>query len=177
MLLAEEYTFLFNLDAQLLFDTVLLAIAVFFLFLAMSYLLFNPARKLLKDRQDRIDNDINSAKEDKESAAALKAEYEGRLKEIDKEAEIILSEARQKALKNETKIIDEAKGEASLIIRRAQEEAELEKKHAMDDMKREMIQIASLMAQKVVAASINTQIQDSLVEETLREMGDSTWLS
>lgn len=177
MLLAEEYTFLFNLDAQLLFDTALLAIAVFFLFLAMSYLLFNPARKLLKDRQDRIDNDINSAKEDKESAAALKAEYEGRLKEIDKEAEIILSEARQKALKNETKIIDEAKEEASRIIRRAQEEAELEKKHAMDDMKREMIQIASLMAQKVVAASINTQIQDSLVEETLREMGDSTWLS
>ncbi len=177
MLLAEEYTFLFNLDAQLLFDTALLAIAVFFLFLAMSYLLFNPARKLLKDRQDRIDNDINSAKEDKESAAALKAEYEGRLKEIDKEAESILSEARQKALKNETRIIDEAKEEAARIIKSAQEEAELEKKHAMDDVKQEMIQIASLMAQKVVTASINAQIQDALVEETLREMGDSTWRS
>jgi hypothetical protein len=24
---------------------------------------------------------------------------------------------------------------------------------------------------------MNTQIQDTLVEETLREMGDSTWLS
>lgn len=170
-------TFLFNLDAQLLFDTVLLAVAVFFLFLAMSYLLFNPARKLLKDRQNRIDNDINTAKEDKESAAALKAEYESKLKDIDKEAEVILSEARQKALKNEAKIIDEAKAEASRIIKRAQDEAVLEKKHAMDDMKQEMIQIASLMAQKVVAASINTQIQDTLVEETLKEMGDSTWLS
>ena len=47
---------LFNLDAQLLFDTVLLAVAVFFLFMLMSYLLFNPARKLLKDRQDRIES-------------------------------------------------------------------------------------------------------------------------
>ena len=27
----------------------------------MSYLLFNPARKLLKDRQDRIESDINTA--------------------------------------------------------------------------------------------------------------------
>lgn len=177
MLLAEGYSFLFNLDAQLLFDTGLLAVAVFFLFLAMSYLLFNPARKLLKDRQDRIDNDINTAKEDKESAAALKAEYEGKLKEIDKQAEAILAEARQKALKNEARIVDEAKEEASRIIKRAQEEAELEKKHAMDDMKQEMIQIASLMAEKVVAASINTQIQDTLVDETLKEMGDSTWLS
>ena len=176
-MLAEEYTFLFNLDAQLLFDTVLLAVAVFFLFLLMSYLLFNPARKLLKDRQDRIANDIDAAKEDKESAAALKAEYESKLKDIDKEAEQILAEARQKALKNEAKIVDEAKAEASRIIKRAQEEAELEKKHAMDDMKQEMIQIASLMAQKVVAASIDTNIQDTLVEETLNEMGESTWLS
>ncbi len=175
MLAQEDYSFLFNLDAQLLFDTILLAVAVFFLFLLMSYLLFDPARKLLKDRQERIANDINSAKDDKETAAALKAEYEGRLKEIDKEAEEILSEARQKAIKNEAKIIDEAKEEASRIIKRAQEEAELEKKHAMDDMKQEMIQIASLMAQKVVSASIDTQIQDTLVDETLKEMNNSTW--
>ena len=176
-MLAEEYMFLFNLDAQLLFDTVLLAIAVFFLFLLMSNLLFNPVRKLLKDRQSRIAKDISDANEDKESAAALKAEYESKLKDIDKEAEVILSEARQKALKNESKIIDEAKQEAARIIKRAQEEAELEKKHAMDDVKQDMIQIASMMAQKVVAASIDTKIQDSLVEETLREMGESTWQS
>ena len=111
-MLAKQ-TFLFNLDPQLLFDTALLAIAVFFLVLAMSYLLFNPARKLLKDRQERIANDIDSAKEDKESAEALKAEYEAKLKEVDKEAEVILADARQKAMKNQTKIIDEAKEEAS----------------------------------------------------------------
>ena len=175
-MLAEQ-TFLFNLDAQLLFDTALLAIAVFFLVLAMSYLLFNPARKMLKDRQERISNDIDSAKEDKESAAALKAEYEAKLKEVDKEAEGILAEARQKAMKNQAKIIDEAKEEASRIVKRAQAEAELAKKHAMDDMKQEMIAVAAMMAQKVVAASIDTNIQSTLVDETLKEMGESTWLS
>ena len=175
-MLAEQ-TFLFNLDAQLLFDTALLAIAVFFLVLAMSYLLFNPARKMLKDRQERISNDIDSAKEDKESAAALKAEYEAKLKEVDKEAEGILAEARQKAMKNQAKMIDEAKEEASRSVKRAQEEAELEKKHAMDDMKQEMITVAAMMAQKVVAASIDTNIQSTLVDETLKEMGESTWLS
>ena len=148
-----EYSFLFNLDAQLLFDTALLAIAVFFLFMLMSYLLFDPARKLLKDRQEKIENDIDTARSDKEKAQALKAEYEEKLKNVDKEAELILSEARQKALKNQNKIVDDAKEEASRIIKRAQEEAELEKKHAMDDVKQEMIQIASLMASKVVAAS------------------------
>lgn len=175
-MLAEQ-TFLFNLDPQLVFDAILLAVAVFFLYMLMSYLLFNPARKMLKDRKDRIASDLDDAKADKESAAALKAEYEAKLKEVDKEAEAILSEARQKAMKNQDRMIQEAKEEASRIIKRAQEEAELEKKHAMDDMKQEMVAVASLMAQKVVAASIDTRIQNTLVDETLKEMGESTWLS
>lgn len=168
---------MFNLDFQLLHDTVLLAIAVFFLFLALSYLLFNPVRKMLAQRQEKIKADIDSAVADKEDAKALKAEYDAKLKNVDKEAEAILSEARQKALHNEAKIIDDAKKEAQRILQRANEEALLEKKRVMDEMKQEMITVASMMAGKVVADSIDTNIQDSLVEETLKEMGDSTWLS
>ena len=115
------------------------------------------------------------ASADKEKAAALKAEYEAKLKEIDKEAETILADARQKALKNQNRIVNEAKEEAARIVKHAQEEALLEKKHAMNDMKQEMITVASLMAQKVVASSITAEIQSTLVDETLKEMGESTW--
>lgn len=168
---------LFGLDMQLLMDALQFAASVLVLFALGSYLLFNPVRKLLKDRQDGIIKDIDDAAADKESAKELKDLYEGKLKEVDKEAEQILSEARQKALKNEARIIDEAKEEAARIIKRANEEAVLEKKRAMDEVKQEMITIASMMAAKAVAASIDTTIQDTLVEETLKEMGDSTWQS
>ena len=47
----------------------------------------------------------------------------------------------------------------------------------MDEMKQEIISIASMMAGKVVTASIDTNVQENLIEETLKEMGDSTWLS
>ena len=166
---------LFDLDFQLLNDAVLLAIAVFFLFLIMSNMLFNPARKLLQERRDGIAKDLSDAKTDKEEAEKLKQEYEAKLKDVQKEAEAILSDARQKALKNETKIISDAKAEAAAIIARANEEAELEKKKVADEVKQEMIGIAALMAQKVVAANIDTTIQNSLVEQTLKEMGDATW--
>ncbi len=168
---------LFDLDFQLLNDAVLLAIAVFFLFLIMSNLLFNPARKLLQDRKDGIARDIADAKKDKEEADKLKAEYEAKLKDINKERDAILAEARQKALKNETKIISDAKEEAAAIITRANEEAELEKKKVADEVKQEMISVAAVMASKVVAANIDTTIQNTLVEQTLKEMGESTWLN
>ncbi|MBE6014310.1 MAG: F0F1 ATP synthase subunit B [Lachnospiraceae bacterium] len=168
---------LFDLDLQLLADSVLTMIAVLVLFILASYLLFNPVRDFLKKRQDKIKSDIDSAIADKESAKQLREEYDAKLKEIDKEADEILSAARKKALANEAKIIAEAKEEAARIIARANEEATLEKKRAVDDVKKEMITIASAMAAKVVSASIDTTIQDSLVEETLKEMGDKTWLS
>ena len=105
------------------------------------------------------------------------AHYENRIRDIDKQAEEILSAARQKALANEADIVAKAKEEAARIIARANAEAELEKKKAADDVKKEMIQIASAMAGKVVAANIDTTVSDGLIDETLKEIGESTWLS
>ncbi len=168
---------LVDLDPQLFHDAILLAIAVFVLFTLMSYLLFDPIRKMLEDRKERIRNDIESAQADRADAAKVRQEYEARLKDVEKEADEILSEARRKALKNEARIVEEAKEEAARIIQRANEEAELSKKRVRDEVKQEMISIASIMAGKVVAANIDTTIQDKLVEETLQEIGDSTWQS
>lgn len=168
---------LFDLDMQLVQDSVLLAIAIFFLFLALSYLLFNPVRQMLAERKLKIQTELDDAAADKTDAAALKAEYEEKLKNVDKEAEAILSEARQKALRNEAKIVEDAKEEAARIIARANEEALLEKKRVVDEMKQEMISVAAAMAAKVITANIDVNIQNQLVDETIKEMGDSTWLS
>lgn len=168
---------LFDLDMQLVHDTILLAIAIFFLFLALSYLLFNPVRKMLQDRQLKIQTELSDAAADKNDAAALKQQYEEKLKGVDKEAEAILADARQRALRREAKIVDDAKAEAARIIARANEEAMLEKKRVADEVKQEMITVAAAMAAKVVSANIDINIQNQLVDQTLKEMGDSTWLS
>lgn len=168
---------LFSLDAQFLFDAVVLALSMLVLFSLLSYLLFNPVRDMLEKRKQRVFDEQETAKRERQEATIYKEEYEQKLKEIKKEAEEILSEARKKAMKNEAKIVAEAKAEAARIMERANAEIELEKKHALDDMKQEMIAIATMMAQKVVTASIDTKVQEGLIEETLKEMGEQTWQS
>lgn len=179
LLLSSDATMerLFDLDIQLLHDAVLTAVALFILFLALSYLLFNPVRDMLKKRQEKIQSDIETANKDKEDAAELKEQYDAKIKQADTEVEAILAGARKKAVASEAQIISEAKEEAARIIAQARNEAELEKQKAADEMKQEMIQIASLMAGKVVSASIDTNIQSSLVEETLNEIGGGVWQS
>ena len=168
---------LFGLDAQLLFEVFLTAIAVFILFVALSYILFNPIRDMLKKRQEMVQETKDTANREKEEALALKAEYDAKMKNAEAEAEEILSQARKRALKNERVILDEAKEEAARIIANANVQIELEKKKAMDDLKQEVVAIATMMAGKVVAASIDEKLSNQLIEDTLKEMGDDTWRS
>ena len=168
---------LFDLDWQLVADASLMIIAIFVLFLLMSFFLFNPARKMLDGRREKIRDELESAKQDMEEARRLKEEYEAKLKDIDKEAESILSDARRRALDNENQIVAQAKEEAARILDRARVEAELEKQKVSDEVKREIVAVAAVMAGKVVAASIDTTVQNQLIDETIKEMGDKTWLS
>jgi len=168
---------LLGFDAQLLFDSFVTGINIFILFFALSYMLFNPGREALEKRKQKIAGELKNAADDKEAAHAMKEEYEARLHEVKKEAEAILEDARKRAKQREAEIIAEAREEADRIVIRGNREVELERKKALDDMKEQIISIASVMAGKVVAASIDTTVQDALIDETLKEMGESTWQS
>lgn len=172
---AEER--LFGLDAQLLFDAAVTSINVFILFILLSFILFNPVRNMLKKRQEKITSDRETAAKDKEDALAMKEEYDAKLKDAAKAAEAILSDARKTAMHNEQKIIDEAKAEAARIIERANVEAELEKQKVADEVKQQIVTVAAVMASKLVAKSIDEKDSNALIEETLKEMGENTWLS
>ena len=177
ILATGELEYLFDLTPQLISDSILTLLAVITLFFCLSYFLFNPAREMLRKRSEKIQGELEDAKTNQGQAAALKQEYEAKLKDINKEAEAILSETRKKALDNEAKIIAKAKEDAAAIIERAHVEAELEKRKITDDVKKEMISVAAVLAEKAVGASMDHAIQDRLVEETLKEIGDGTWLS
>lgn len=174
---AQSMERLFDLDWQLIADSTLTIIAVGVLFFFMSYFLFNPVRKLLSDRQNKIKSELDDARINMEDAQKLREEYEAKLKDIHKEAEEILSEARRHALANESEMIAKAKEEAARIVERAHTEAFLEKQKMADDIKKEIITVAAAMAGKVVTAAMNSQVQDQLIDETLKEIGDGTWLS
>ena len=166
---------IFGLDGQLLNDVVINLVVIFLLFLGMSYLLFNPARKLMQARQDKIKDEMDFSAKEKADAIQLKKEYTAKLKGADSEVEGILSEARKRAIKQEGVIVEEAKVEASRIIAQANKEAELEKNRVKDEVKQEIINVASVMASRFVEESMDAEKQSKLIDETLNEMGEGTW--
>ena len=163
---------LIGFDPQLLFETAVTGVNIFFLFFILSYLIFNPAKEVLRKRREKVATELENAATKESEALALKAEYEKKLSEVNKEAELILEDARKRAKLRESEIIEEAKKQSAIIIERADKEIELEKRKALDDLKSEVVSIASLIASKAVGMSLNVEIQDALVDETLKEMGE-----
>ena len=169
--------YIFGLDPQLLVDSAITILAMFFVFLLLSYLLFNPARNLMEKRQEGIREQMETAAREKQDAIQFKAEYDEKVKNVQKETDEILSEARKKALKKESVMLEEAREEAAQIVARANREVELEKSKVKDEMKQEIINVATAMAGKIVASSLDESKQSQLLADTLEEMGDETWLS
>ena len=169
--------YIFGLDPQLLVDSAITILAMFFVFLLLSYLLFNPARNLMEKRQEGLREQMETAAREKQDAIQFKAEYDEKIKNVQKETDEILSEARKKALKKESVMLEEAREEAAQIVARANREVELEKSKVKDEMKQEIINVATAMAGKIVASSLDESKQSQLLADTLEEMGDETWLS
>ena len=166
---------IFALDWQLIFDAVIVACAVFFLFFLLSYLVFNPARDLMQKRRDKIAADIAAAEKEKEDALAFKKEYDARLRDVDREADGILADAKRRAKDREEAIIAEAKEESARIMTRTKAEVELEKSKAKDEIKQEIVTVAGEMAGRFIKDKMDEQKQAALVDDVIREMGEATW--
>ena len=64
----------FGLDLQLVADALITMLAVFTMYVILSYLLFNPARKFMNKRQQKIRDDLEHAAKEQEEGADFKAE-------------------------------------------------------------------------------------------------------
>ena len=168
---------IFGLDWQLIFNMVFQGIAIFILFMVASRLLLDPVRKILNDRKARVMKEMRDAVENREAAIRMKEEYDEKLRNADQTAEEILSESKHKALLREKEIIAQAKTEASRIMESARKEAELEKKRVKDEVKQEMISVAALMSEKIIGETMDPDKHNALIEQTLEEIGDDTWLN
>ena len=166
---------IFALDWQLIFDAVIVACAVFFLFFLLSYLVFNPARELMRKRREAIAQNIADAEKEKEDALEFKKEYDARLRNVDREADAILADSKRRAKDQEAVILAEAREESARILKHTRTEVELEKSKARDEIKQEIITVAGSMAGRFLSEKMDAERQAELVDDVIKEMGEATW--
>ena len=143
------------------------------LYLVLKKLLFKPMKDMIDSRQKEIDDMYSEAEVARTSASELKSEYEEKIGQANEESEQILKSAVRRAQLKEEEILGEANKQAARILERAEEQIELEKKRAINEVKNEVSEMAIGIAAAVIERDINRSEHEELIDEFIRDMGDT----
>ena len=142
------------------------------IFFVARKFLFGPVIKIIKERQQEIDDMYTKANNAKEQAKLLRQEYEDKLSAATETSDRLVKEAVARAQNREEEIIRQANAEASAILNKASADIAQEKKKAINEAKDEISVIAMAIAGKVVGRELNDADQAGLVDSFIDELGD-----
>lgn len=143
------------------------------LFLLMKKFLYKPVTQVLEKRRADIEGDYATANEAKMSALASKTEYEEKLSHAEFEADEMRKSAEAAAKRHGERIVAEANARADGIVRAAEAQIELDKKKAESEMKREIADVSTKIAEKLIAKEVNADTHRELIDSFIEEIGDA----
>ena len=149
--------------------TLLNTLTIFFV--ARKFL-FKPVMKMIRERQQEIDDMYSQADASKQQAANLQAEYEDKLSVATETSDRLVKEAMARGKNREEEIIRQANEEAAAIMDKASASIAQEKKKAINDAKDEISVIAIAIAEKVVARELQSADQQRMVDDFINGLGD-----
>lgn len=126
--------------------------------------------KGLKDREDKIRNEIDAAERAQKQARAALQEYEHNLSQARAEAQRMLDEtkAQQQALAADLKA--KADVELNAMREKAKRDIDTAKRAAIDEIYGQAANAATAMAAKILKREIGSQDQQRLIQESLGEL-------
>ena len=142
------------------------------LFFLVKKFLYKPVKNMLEKRRGTIDKEYGDAEEAKAAALHEKELYAEKLSGAKSEADAIISSAVSLAKAREDEIIEDAKNEAENILQKAREDAELEMRRAEGVIKDEIVDVSTLLTEKLLEREINADDHKELIDSFIEGIGE-----
>jgi len=136
-------------------ELVIGTIAFGLVFFALAKFAFPAINKTLEARADAIEGGLQRAEDSQAEAAAMLDQYRAQLAQARTEAASIRAEAQA----DKTAMIEQARSEAAtaaaVVTERAQAQMDAERSQAMTSLRRDVSELALVLAGKVVGESLS----------------------
>ena len=131
------------------------------------------ANRMLEQRRERIQGDLEGAEQTRAEADQLLADYRAQLSSAREEANRIIEEARKAADQVRRDLQAKAEQEAQATVARAQDEIRAERDRVLQELGSRVGQIALDLAGRVVGRSLDEAAHKRLVDEYIELVGES----
>lgn len=140
-------------------------------FLIVKKFLFGPVRKMMAAREEEVKSMYTTAQKAQTEAESLRSEYTERLAKAKDEAAEIVSSATRRATARGEEILRESSQQAANLMKKAENNIELERKRAMNEIKNEVANLSVMIASKVVERDIQQADHERFIEEFIDKVG------
>ncbi len=147
-------------------------VSFFLLLVLLKKLAYPQILKAMKHREQTIATQLEEAQKTKTAAEQLLADYKRQLADARTEAQKVLNEGRALGESMRKEIIQKAQEESNQIVKRAQEEIELQKQKALLELREKVADLSIMAATKVINKSLNSEDNRRLVEEYVSKVGE-----
>ncbi len=140
------------------------------LFLGLKRLAWGPILGLLEERQSRIKKEIETVEQARQQAAALEAEFENKLKEIDALARKRIEEAVREAQAVGADMKEKARLEAAAIYEKAKADIEREREQARVALRDDLVKMVMVAGEKVLRVQLTPGVHEQLITRYIDEL-------
>lgn len=155
-------------NAGLMFWTLI----VFGFFVLIIYKYFYPLlTEMVVAREKMLRDAIEAAKRDRDEAAALLAQHKAQIEASRNEAQKLIADGRAVAEKMRAQTLEETKKQQDELLARAKRDIEAEKTKAIEELRREAIDLALMGASKVIEKNLDDSTNRKLVDDFLKTVG------
>ena len=161
---AEHSPSVFNLDA----GTSGWTLIIFFILMAvLAKWAFPAILGYAQAREERIQEQLDEAKQAREEAQAALERQRAELAEARQEAQAIIAESKQDAEKVRQELLSKAKDEQQDVVDRAKREIEREREQALESIRRETVELTISAASHLLGKKVDAEEDRRVVQEFL----------
>ena len=147
-----------------------------FVFIALLGILWKfawgPILEMVQAREDGIQSTLDQAANERGEAAKLLAEHREQMADARRQAQQMIAEGKEAGERVRQDIEEKARGEGDAMIERARESIEREKDAALEELRKESVDLALAAAAKLVQASLDGEKDRELIMGFIDELSD-----
>ena len=140
------------------------------LLLVVFFFAYKPIKKMLKKRQDFIQNEIEQAQKNHLDAVEETREAKKLLSDSKVEASKIIENATKKGEEKYEAMMVEAKEEVKEMKLAAEQDIEQAKQDALDDIRNEMVNVALTASKEILKREVDSDDNKRLAEDFINRL-------
>lgn len=162
---------LFAVDPGLMIWTIGTFLVLLFVLRTFAW---KPLLAALDAREQGIRDSLNEAKRLREEAEQSASEHRKQLAEARREAQQIIADGRDAGQKLRADIEEKARTEGAALIERAKREIDQEKASALEELRKESVELALSAASQLLGQKLDGEVDRSLVVDYLNKLGSAS---